>query len=175
MYGVKATASINNTWGIEGNFSYINHFESRFSPTPLDQTFGIMPKTVHGLVYDINGVLDLGPRRVFGSRFSPYLTAGVGGLSTLVQNGSAAIIGGQFYATDPATAAVVLDNGHRVIVADHTPFFSVNYGGGLRASNLWGPVGVRADIRARTFPNFRGSSMTWPEASAGLTFTFGER
>jgi len=51
----------------------------------------------------------------------------------------------------------------------------VSYGGGIKATNLAGPLGFRLDLRGRTFPNFRGESLTWPEATAGLTFTFGER
>jgi len=112
---------------------------------------------------------------VFGARLSPYIVAGVGGLSTLVPNANAALIGGQFYTTDPVTGQIILDNAPKAIVADNKPFFCFNYGAGVRATNLWGPVGVRADIRGRTFPDFAGSSLTWPEASAGLTLTFGER
>jgi hypothetical protein len=83
-------------------------------------------------------------------------------------------VGGDFYTRDPETAAVVLDTGRKVIVADNTPFFTINYGGGFKATNLKGPLGVRLDVRGRT-PNFRGDVMTWPEATAGLTFAFGER
>jgi hypothetical protein len=174
VYGVKASAAINDYFRVEGNFGYINHFESRVAPTQLDQSFGIPVRTVNGLLYDINGVLDFSRRPIFGSRFSPYVTLGVGGLSTRVKNDVAAVIGGQFYTTDPNTGAVVLDTNRNVIVADNTPFFTFNYGGGIKATNLWGPVGLRADFRGRTFPNFRGDTMTWPEASAGVTFTFGE-
>jgi hypothetical protein len=174
MYGVKASSSVNDYVRVEGNFGYINHFESRLAPTALDQAFGVPVRTVHGLLYDINGVFDFGRRPIFGSRFSPYVTAGVGGLSTRVRHDTAAVIGGQFYTTNPTTGALVLDTGRQVIVADNTPFFTFNYGGGVKATNLWGPMGFRVDLRGRTFPNFRGDVMTWPEASAGLTFTFGE-
>ena len=62
-----------------------------------------------------------------------------------------------------------------MFVADNSAFFSVNYGVGFKASKLWGPMGARVDIRGRTFPNFRGETITWPEATAGLVFTLGER
>src|ERR1051326_5533777 len=91
IYGLKASAAINDNFSIEGNFGYINHFESRFTPTSLDQAFGIAPTTVHGLLYDVNGLVDFGRRPIFGSRFSPYVTAGVGGLSTLIEHGNASI------------------------------------------------------------------------------------
>jgi len=174
LYSLKALASLTDHVQIEGNFGYINHFESRFAPTQLDQSFGILPSTVHGLIYDVNGVLNLGERPFFGKGVIPYVVAGVGGLSTLVENGTAALIGGQVYATDPATGAAVLDAGPKVTVADNSAFFSVNYGGGVKTTKLWGPMGVRVDVRGRTFPNFRGNALTWPEATAGLLFTFGE-
>jgi hypothetical protein len=173
MYGLKASASLTDNIEVEGNFGYVSHFESRFAPTKLDQSYGIMPRTVYGLIYDINGVFDLAPRPLFGSRITPYVTAGIGGLSTLVRHANAALIGGQVYTVD-STGAPALDSGHKVIVADNSAFLSINYGGGVKATKLWGPMGVRADIRGRTFPNFRGNALTWPEASAGLTFTFGE-
>ena len=174
MYSLKALASLTDNIQVEGNFGYINHFESRFAPTQLDQSFGIMPTTVHGLIYDINGVFNFGERPFFGKGVIPYAVVGVGGLSTLIENGTAALIGGQVYATDPATGDVVLDAGRKVTVADNSAFFSVNYGGGIKATKLWGPMGIRVDVRGRTFPNFRGNALTWPEATAGLIFTFGE-
>ena len=42
--------------------------------------------------------------------------------------------------------------------------------------NMWGPMGLRADIRARTLPNFFGKAVNWlPELTGGVIFTFGER
>jgi hypothetical protein len=165
---------VNDHFKVEGNFGYINHFESRFAPTTLDQTFGIPARTIHGLLYDVNGVFDFGPSPMLNGRFSPYVTAGIGGLSTLVRHDVAAVIGGQVYTTDPTTGQVGLDSGRKMIVADNSAFFTFNYGGGVRATKLWGPMGLRMDVRGRTFPNFFGQTMTWPEATAGLTFTFGE-
>jgi hypothetical protein len=174
IYGLKASAALTNNIQVEGNFGYINHFESRFAPTKVDQSFGIPARTIHALLYDINGVFEFGKHQILGNGVMPYLTAGLGGLSTEVRQDVAAVTGGQFY-TQNSTGAVVLDTGRKVIVADNTPFFTVNYGGGIKADRLWGPMGVRVDVRGRTFPNFRGETLTWPEASAGLTFTFGER
>ncbi|MBI4474249.1 MAG: hypothetical protein HY646_16375 [Acidobacteria bacterium] len=175
IYGVKASASLNDSIQVEGGFGYINHFESRSAPTTLDQSFGIPVRTVHGLVYDVNGLFDFGRRPAFGGRISPYVTAGIGGLSTLVRHDNAAVVGGAFYTTDPATGALVFDTNRNAIVADHTAFLTINYGGGFKATNLWGPMGLRVDVRGRTFPNFRGDVMTWPEATAGLVFSIGER
>ena len=173
MYGLKASAALTDNVDIEGNFAYVNHFEGRFAPTVLDQSYGILPRTVHGLIYDVNGVYNFGRGPLFGSSFFPYATVGVGGLSTLVDNGTAALIDGQVYTMSTA-GTPVLDTGRKVVVADNSAFFSVNYGVGIKTSRLWGPMGVRVDVRGRTFPNFRGNALTWPEATAGLMFTFGE-
>ena len=175
IFGVKASTSLSDYFAVEGNFGYINHFESRFAPTTLDQSFGIPVNTVHAFLYDVNGVVDFGKRPSFGGSLSPYVTAGVGGLSTKVRNGTAAVVGGQFYTAVPSTDVVVLDPSQGVVVADNSPFFSFNYGAGLKATNVWGLMGFRFDVRGRTFPNFRGDVITWPEATAGLTFTFGEQ
>ncbi len=51
-------------------------------------------------------------------------------------------------------------------------FFTVSYGGGLKVPTLWGPVGLRADIRGRTLPDFLGEATTWLEATGGITLTF---
>ncbi|RPJ85730.1 MAG: hypothetical protein EHM18_09620 [Acidobacteria bacterium] len=53
-------------------------------------------------------------------------------------------------------------------------FFMFGYGGGLRAERLWGPVGLRGDIRGRTLPNVFGDSMSWLETTGGVTFSWGE-
>jgi len=175
VYGVKVGAFLNDNVEIEGNLGYMNHFESRFAPTYLDQSFGVQPHSVYGLIYDVNGVFNFGQHPIFGSRWSPYVVAGIGGLSTEVQGANATLIGGELYRTDPSTGAAVFNPTHTVVVRDNTAFLSVNYGGGIKAMNLWGPLGFRVDVRGRTFPNFRGQALTWPEATAGLTFTFGEK
>src|SRR5262249_22068566 len=175
IYGLKTGVFLNDHVEVEGSFSYMNHFESRLVPTGVDHAFGIQPQTVHGLLYDVNGIWNFGKQHILGSKVSPYVVGGIGGLSTLVPDANAALIGGQFYRTDPTTGAAVLNPTSTVVVHNNTAFFAVNYGGGIKATNLWGPIGLRADIRGRTFPNFRGESLTWPEATAGLTFAFGER
>ena len=58
IFGVKASTSLSDYFGVEGNFGYINHFESRIAPTTLDQSSGIIVRTVHAFLYDINGVVN---------------------------------------------------------------------------------------------------------------------
>jgi hypothetical protein len=77
------------------------------------------------------------------------------------------------------TRAVTTPSGKTVLFAndvlDDRTFFTFSYGGGLKALQLWGPMGVFGDVRGRTIPNFFSSSFTWPEVRAGLTFSWGER
>jgi hypothetical protein len=54
-------------------------------------------------------------------------------------------------------------------------FLTFSYGGGLKATRLWGPMGLFGDFRGRTVPNFFGHGNTWPEISAGLNFSWGEK
>ena len=54
-------------------------------------------------------------------------------------------------------------------------FLTFSYGGGLKATRLWGPVGIFGDFRGRTVPNFFGHGNTWPEINAGLNFSWGEK
>ena len=60
-------------------------------------------------------------------------------------------------------------------VLGNDTFFTFSYGGGLKAARLWGPMGVFGDFRGRTVPNFFGHANTWPELSAGLNFSWGEK
>jgi hypothetical protein len=61
------------------------------------------------------------------------------------------------------------------VLSTSETFFTFSYGGGLKAERVAGPLGFFGDIRGRTIPNILGNSWTYPELSAGLTFSFGER
>ncbi len=87
-------------------------------------------------------------------KFKPFLGVSVGGITV---------------DRDPVTVQVVppvplLDN--------RATFLTFSYGGGIKAPAIWGPVGLRTDIRGRTLPNLLGESSTWLEMTGGLTFTF---
>ena len=54
-------------------------------------------------------------------------------------------------------------------------FLSMSYGGGFKVLRKWGPLGYRLDTRGRTLPNYNGFAYSWFEATAGLTFSWGDR
>ena len=69
--------------------------------------------------------------------------------------------------TSMASAGFVLNDGDT--------FLTLTYGFGIKALNLWGPMGLHLDVAGHTMPNFFGHQMSWPQATGGLTFTWGER
>jgi hypothetical protein len=133
----------------------------------------------------------------FSSNFGkvvPYVTAGVGGVTGYIgdiptsddrdfdiSGVSLAFRGENDFdvkAADMLRNATPNDPGtppQSLIMEDGDTFFAISYGGGIKAINVWGPLGFRGDVRGRSMPNFFGNSMTWLELTGGLTFNWGER
>jgi hypothetical protein len=62
-----------------------------------------------------------------------------------------------------------------LVLSSGDTFLSLNYGGGFKAFRLWGPVGLRTDLRGRTMPDFFGHPSHWFEITAGINVAWGER
>ena len=90
-----------------------------------------------------------------GSRPRLYGTFGIGDVTTTISNDTRSLF-------DPA----ILTNDH---------FLALSYGGGVKALRRWGPFGYRVDVRGRTLPSYYGFHFSWLEATAGPTFSWGER
>jgi hypothetical protein len=176
IYGLKGGVIFGGGAELEGSFGVMNHFGMRNPPNPFDMntdgTFG--QPGILAFMYDVNGVWNMGNRRFFGARFNPYVAVGGGGLTAEVRHGSSAFLQGGGLALD-ASGTVIPNPGPIKVINDGDTFFTVNYGGGLKVEHLWGPVGVRADFRGRTVPNYFHSSPTWLELTGGLLLSFGER
>jgi hypothetical protein len=84
-----------------------------------------------------------------------------------IDTSNGVIISGTPTGTEVFTPNDVIDN--------HDTFLTFSYGGGLKATRLWGPLGLFGDFRGRTVPNFFGRGNTWPEINGGLNFTWGEK
>jgi Outer membrane protein beta-barrel domain len=173
IYGLKAGAFLNPNFELEGSFGYLNHFEQKTRVPNVTSAGTLFSPSVMGFLYDVNGAYNFGQRNLFGARVSPYFSLGVGGLTTEVKHADSTFLAGGF-TTTPAGAIVAIP-GRSVALNDGDTFFTVNYGGGIKAMRLWGPVGLRADIRGRTIPNFFGETLNWPELTGGVTFAWGER
>lgn len=154
IYGVQAGGYLTERFLLQANLGYINHFELRDTD----------PES-RGILWEALGTVHF-PLQA-APRLQPYLSAGVGGLTAVIGD-----LGEGFTDDDPIPA----DPTRRAAWDDGDTWFNFSYGGGLKAVRLWGPVGVMADFRGRTLPNFvNHESMTWFEAKGGLTFTFGEQ
>ena len=174
IYGLKGGVFVGENAQIEGSFGYLNHFELKNPPNSFNPAFGVVQPTVFGMMYDVNGVYNFGKRQFLNSRISPYVTAGIGGLTAEVRHANSTFIEGGGNVID-ANGAVAPNPARSIVMNDGDTFFTFNYGGGVKALNLWGPVGLRADVRGRTIPNFFGRTNTWPETTGGLVFSWGER
>ena len=146
VVGVKGAVFANPTTQIEGEFEYLPHFEFR----------GTDPKT-RGWVWGFSV-----SRNVFltNSKIIPFIHVGGGGVT----------------ARNDPPGSVTTTFPDRSITIDHNDTFAfVSYGGGVKALELIGPVGLRFNIMGRTMPNFFGRGNTWAEFTGGPVFTWGKK
>lgn len=141
LYGIRAGLFLTKNFEVEGNFGYINHFE--FEDTDPES---------RGILWEASGKYHF-----FNGRLQPFATAGVGGITAVVDEDEPGFL-----------------NAAAPVFEDNDTFFTFSYGGGLSAPSLWGPLGLRGDVRGRTIPNLHGEAVTWLELTGGVTLTFGE-
>jgi hypothetical protein len=170
----------------------------------LAADLGFPQGAVRANVWEAEFTYNFGRRSLFGSTaFRPYVVAGGGGLTTNIKHEDEFVLNTRSFFVPNVTPAdlqrdnnlqidlpglnttrgvafVGIPNGTNVFVPNDVldsgdTFFTFSYGGGLKAARLWGPMGVFGDFRGRTVPNFFGHSNTWPELSAGLNFSWGEK
>jgi hypothetical protein len=149
VYGFKLGGFMTPNFQIDGNLGYLNRF----------QLVDVEPRS-RGMLYEVGGNYHF----VIG-RLQPFVRFGIGGVTAFV--GEDGII--------PDLPTVDLP--FQVVqnpLSDRDTFFMFSYGGGIKAVRLWGPLGLRGDIRGRTLPNILGDSTSWLEASGGITLSWGE-
>src|SRR5690606_33033786 len=149
LYGVRFGGFMTETVSVEGNVGYINHFE--FEDTDPES---------HGLMWDVNALFHFFPETT--DRIAPFVTVGVGGLTALLGDVDEFLYPGHaetllfnedaiFYQIQGSTARLLScqprgDFDGRVFrVNNEDTFLSINYGGGIKAPELWGSVGLRFD------------------------------
>jgi hypothetical protein len=159
----KAGVFVTPKFELGGNFGYISHLEPS-AENPILATNAIPSSSLHGMIFAGTADYNFTTHHFMGREVTPYISGGAGALMTQIPGSASSVM----YLSAPTAAPIVMNN--------HDYFFTFSYGGGVKALNLWGPVGLRADIRGRTIPNFIGNHATnWPEASGGLTITWDER
>jgi hypothetical protein len=167
MFGLKGGVAVTDNIMIEGNGAWINQFNFR--------NFNYR---THAYLYEIAGQYNFAHVNIRGVR--PFVSLGVGG--TTIDINSEINTGDH----DAAVYPIVLDKPifgnspiprtmDAFVLKSGDSFFNFSYGGGLKGQRLWGPMGVRADFRGRTMPNFFNSKVHTFEATGGLLFSWGER
>jgi hypothetical protein len=176
VFGVKAGMFATDRLLLEGHWGWMPHMEFK----------GTDPGA-RGMIWEFAPSINF-----FDSRFSralPYVTVGFGGVTGYIRDIPTnedrevplAFRGEndtEVKAADILAGARTINQGtpgRSLILEDGDTFFTISYGGGVKALNLAGPLGVRADFRGRSMPNFFGNSVSWLEMTGGLTFTWGER
>jgi hypothetical protein len=157
-YGVRVGAFLDSNVELEGQFGYLNHFKVRDADT-----------ISRGLLWNGGVSFNFSTAEFpFTHKFAPFLIVDMGGITTRTAGYSYAIPGNIPLATGGNLATV-----RTVSVSNDDTFFNVSYGGGLKSVKLWGPMGIRAEIRGRTIPNYYHGAPTWIEGSVGVNFVFG--
>jgi hypothetical protein len=156
---------------LEANVGWITHFNGR----DLDVRS-------RGLLWEVAGDYNFHTSEFpFSRKFSPFLVGGVGGITQFLPDGTFVFqqaISGTAITVSPSTGNTVtvpVTAFRPRVMQDGQTFFNVSYGGGIKSMRLWGPMGLRAEVRGRTIPNYYGGSPTWFEATGGINFMWGER
>jgi hypothetical protein len=171
LLGVRGGAYLTSSLEIGGNYSFNNRFQPRDTnvPSAFAGGLGFPQGAVRAHIYEVEFTYNFGNHNMFGSSIKPYITLAGGGLTTVVKNADVFVMNVRAVQTPLQTVFVPND-----VIDNNDTFFTFSYGGGIKASRLWGPLGFFGDIRGRTIPNFFGAVNTWPELSAGLNFAWGE-
>jgi len=171
IIGVRGGFFVTPAFEIGGNYYWNNHFQPK--PTNgaahLAGDLGFPQGSVRANVWEAEFTYNLGQRRFVGATVRPYVVLGGGGLTTRVKDSDEFVLNVRSVSTPSGPVFFAND------VLGNDTFFTFSYGGGLKAARLWGPMGVFGDFRGRTVPNFFGHANTWPELSAGLNFSWGEK
>jgi hypothetical protein len=173
LYGVRAGFFVDPNFELELNAGWITHFK----PRDLDVKS-------RGLLWEVAGDYNFSTSEFpFSHKFSPFLVGGVGGITTFLDGGpfpffqtvsGNVLVPGQLVGQGfPASVPVTVTRPRAI--EDGDTFFAVSYGGGVKAMRLWGPVGLRGEVRGRTLPNYYGGAPTWFEATGGINIMWGER
>jgi hypothetical protein len=194
-FGGKVGGFVTENFSIDGNLSWYNHMFGLSNQTdifvfrPITNTIAGIASGIttdndvktRALLWEASGNYDFASNTI-GSRWTPYVTFGVGGITARIKNADNVFITGGGFIMNPlylnAASPVpqFIPNPAAVRILDNNDtFFTFSYGGGIKGLRLAGPLGFRVDVRGRTIPNFFGESTTQAEFTGGLVFAWGER
>jgi Outer membrane protein beta-barrel domain len=181
-YGFKVGGFFDSNFELDGNLSWYNHFGLSV-PDGVEIIYPTdsLDAKVRSLLWEASGTYNFGESTV-GLRWTPYVTVGVGGITARLKNVDSVFVTGGGLIPNPlftgpssSQPEFVANPARQIVMNNNATFFTFSYGGGIKAMKLWGPAGVRFEIRGRTIPNFYSSSLTRAEYTGGLLFSWGER
>ncbi len=166
IFGLKGDVALTDNFSIEGNGGYMNQFNFR----------GYSYRS-HAWLYEVAGNYNF--HRVNYRGVVPFASLGIGGLTVdIMSSVNQTDHNEAVYAmplAEPIRKGPILQTTTPFVISQGDTFFNFSYGGGVKGQRLWGPMGLRADFRGRTMPNFFNAKVHGFEATAGLLFSFGER
>ena len=186
-WGVKAGGFLDENFELDGNLSWYNHFALSRPDTVFDvvlpQNIVEEPK-VRSLLWEMSGTWHFAEQTV-GTRVAPYLTLGAGGMTARLKDADSVFVTGGGFIRNPFfdpnrninqnNPQFIANPARRIVMEDNDTFFTISYGGGVKAMRVLGAMGFRLDFRGRTIPNYYSEAITRPELTGGLIFNWGER
>jgi hypothetical protein len=182
IFGVRGGGYVTPNFEIGGNWAWSNHFQPKSDneAASLAGALGFPQGRMRYNLLEAEFTYNFSKGSLGGS-IRPYLVAGGGALITKVKDPDQFTLNTNSFTVtqvDPVTGlpfTTVVFEPNDVVDSGDT-FFTFSYGGGVKFNRVWGPLGFFGDFRGRTIPNFfNGRGTNWPELSAGLTFSWGER
>jgi hypothetical protein len=172
LLGVRGGGYLTTNFELGANWAWTNHFQPK-STNPASAFAGSLgfpqnPSRAH--IAELEFTYNFGKTALFGTSFRPYIVGGAGTVWTRTEDAGTFVMNVRPVDTPVGPGFVPND-----VLSNNDVFFTFSYGGGMKFNRVVGPMGFFGDFRGRTMPNFFGSSTTWPELSAGLTFSWGER
>jgi hypothetical protein len=174
LLGVRGGGYVTENFEIGGNWSWNNHFQPRRSNSAASFAgiLGFPQGPVRANTWEAEFTYNFGKRVLFGSSFRPYVVAAAGGITTNIKDTDEFVLNVRAVPHANGIFTFVPND----VLEDNNTFFTFSYGGGVKWIRVWGPMGFFGDFRGRTVPNFVGSvNNTWPELTAGLNFSWGEK
>jgi len=156
-----------------GNWAWSNHFQpsSENVPAAFAGSLGFPQGTVRSRVLEGEFTYHFGSRRALGASVKPYVAVGAGALTARIKDDEQFVLNVRQFVKPCGCIGYAAND----VLESGDDFFTFSYGGGVKATRIWGPMGLFADFRGRSIPNFFGHGTNWPELSAGMTFSWGER
>jgi hypothetical protein len=138
LWGVRAGFQLDESFSLETNFGYLNHFEVK----------GTDPKS-RGVLWEVAPTYQFADRDwALPSSVKPHLNVSVGGITTRMKDPDK--FSYNVFEDIQLLGAPSQTRVRTVRMSSGDTFFTVSAGGGVKVGH--GPVAFRGDLRARMFP-----------------------